>query len=79
MRSQPRVIDELTGLNSPSGLSAEGRLYEIPLTVQQFLDEPDRAVELMGTAADMAAEWGAEIVGLQYRTEFTFCTRWHFE
>lgn len=59
-----RVVDELTGMVSPRGSSAEGRLYEIPLDVAGILDDPDRALTYIAQAVQMASDWGARIVGL---------------
>ncbi|NIL97586.1 MAG: aminotransferase class III-fold pyridoxal phosphate-dependent enzyme [Planctomycetales bacterium] len=58
------VIDELRQLRSPSGRVAEGRLYEIPLDAHQILADPDRAMGHAEAALQMAADWGAGIVGL---------------
>ena len=59
-----RIVDELTGLVSPRGSSAEGRLYEIPMDVVAILDDPDRALTYIAQAVQMAGDWGARIVGL---------------
>ena len=60
----PRVADELGKLVAPTGLSAEGRLYEIPMMPEEILGDPERALDQMQQAVDMAKEWGADIVGL---------------
>jgi acetylornithine/succinyldiaminopimelate/putrescine aminotransferase/predicted amino acid dehydrogenase len=59
-----RVVDELTGLVSPRGSTAEGRLYEIPMDVVAILDDPERALAYIAQAVQMAADWGARVVGL---------------
>jgi len=59
-----RVVDALPGLLSNQGSSTEGRLYEIPMYPAQILDEPTRAIDYMVQAVEMAADWGARIVGL---------------
>ena len=59
-----RIIDELTGLVSPRGASAEGRLYEIPMDVMAILDDPDKALTYIAQAVQMATDWGARVVGL---------------
>ncbi len=59
-----RVIDEFPHLESAKSTSCEGRFYEIPLDAAQFLEHPNRAIELMEQAVDHATAWGAEIVGL---------------
>jgi acetylornithine/succinyldiaminopimelate/putrescine aminotransferase/predicted amino acid dehydrogenase len=59
-----RVVDELAGLVSAAGAKCEGRLYEIPMDAYAILDDTGRALEYMEQAVDMAAEWGAKIVGL---------------
>lgn len=61
---EARVVDELRGLASPLGNVADGRLYEIPLDAQEILADPDRALVYMEHAADMAADWGARLIGL---------------
>lgn len=60
----PRVADELGTLVSPLGTSVEGRLYEISMMPAEMLDDPERALDQMQRAVDMAREWGAEIIGL---------------
>jgi len=62
--SAARPVDELAGLVSQTGARAEGRLYEIPLTGSEILEDPHRALGLMEKAVDAAAGWGARVVGL---------------
>src|SRR5579871_5918796 len=45
-----RPVDELSGLVSQTGAQAEGRLYEIPLTGREILEDPHRALGLMEKA-----------------------------
>jgi putrescine aminotransferase len=59
-----RVIDELPGLVTPCGARAEGRLYEIPLGAREMLEDPTRAIDHILEAVEMAAKWGAKIIGL---------------
>ena len=59
-----RVVDELPGLVSAHGGSTQGRLYEIPMYPVQILDDPTKAIDYMVQAVEMAADWGARIVGL---------------
>lgn len=59
-----RVIDDLAGLSSATGASAHGRLYEIPMDAEEILADPVRAMEYVAEATQMAADWGAELVGL---------------
>lgn len=59
-----RMIDEFQGLVSATGASAEGRLYEIPLDAEEILADPVQAMEHVVEATRLAAEWGAEVVGL---------------
>jgi len=59
-----RVVDELPGLVSLTGARAEGRLYEIPMGAREILAEPARAVGYILEAVNMAADWGAKLVGL---------------
>ncbi|MES1213654.1 MAG: aminotransferase class III-fold pyridoxal phosphate-dependent enzyme, partial [Singulisphaera sp.] len=46
------------------GATAEGRLYEIPLEPEAILADPVAAMTYMEQATQMAAEWGAKVVGL---------------
>jgi len=62
--SAARFVDEMSGLMSKTGARAEGRLYEIPMTGHEILQDPHRALGLMEKAVDAAAAWGARIVGL---------------
>ncbi len=64
--AQPRVrvVDELKNMVSIRGAKIDGRLYEIPMDAYEILDDPTRAMEYMEEAVDMAADWGARIVGL---------------
>ena len=62
--SAARLADELAGLVSRTGARAEGRLYEIPMTGREILEDPHRAMGLMEKAVDAAADWGARVVGL---------------
>ena len=55
---QPRMVDELTGLTLPLGGSAEGRLYEIPMSAAAILMVPSRAMTLIEQAAQMAVDGG---------------------
>jgi len=59
-----RVIDHLSGLVSQRGAKCDGRLYEIPMGAAEILDDPVRAMAYMEQAVQMAAEWGAGIIGL---------------
>ncbi len=62
--SAARMVDELAGLASPAGARAHGRLYEIPMDARGILESPGQAIEYMEQAVDLAADWGARIVGL---------------
>jgi len=59
-----RVVDEFPGVVSASGARTEGRLYEIPMDVSAILEDTGRALAYMEEAVDLAADWGAKIVGL---------------
>ncbi|MFZ5832922.1 MAG: aminotransferase class III-fold pyridoxal phosphate-dependent enzyme [Planctomycetota bacterium] len=59
-----RVVDEFSDLVSALGHSTHGRLYEIPMDAFAILDDPVRAVEHILDAVNIAADWGARIVGL---------------
>ena len=59
-----RVIDELDGVVGATAATAHGRLYEIPLDAEEILADPVLAMEYVVEATQMAADWGAEIVGL---------------
>jgi hypothetical protein len=53
--SAARLVDEMSGLVSATGARAEGRLYEIPMTGGEILQDPHRALGLMEKAVDAAA------------------------
>ncbi|HEY4312714.1 MAG TPA: aminotransferase class III-fold pyridoxal phosphate-dependent enzyme [Pirellulales bacterium] len=59
-----RIADEMPSLVSLRGAQAEGRLYEIPLDAMRILEEPALAMEFMEQAVEMAAQWGAKVIGL---------------
>ncbi|MFH1266266.1 MAG: aminotransferase class III-fold pyridoxal phosphate-dependent enzyme [Planctomycetota bacterium] len=59
-----RVVDELTGVASVLGSKCEGRLYEIPMDAYAILEDTGQALQYMEEAVEMAADWGAKIVGL---------------
>jgi putrescine aminotransferase len=65
-RPEPRVrvLDHLSGLASQRGVSCDGRLYEIPMGAVEILDDPVRAMAYMEQAVQMAADWGAGVIGL---------------
>lgn len=58
------VADEMTGLVSWTGASAEGRVYEIPLDAYEILADPVRAMEFVEDATQRAVDWGARVIGL---------------
>ena len=60
----PTVLDRFQHLETPAGKSAEGRVYEIPCTAREILQDPALAIQHTLTAVRMAADWGAGIVGL---------------
>ncbi len=60
----PESIDEMVDLQSPLGMVTGGRLYKIPMDAVSILEEPDRALELINEAVEMAVDWGARIIGL---------------
>ena len=62
--TRPRLFDQMAGLASSRGGSAEGRIYEIPMGAAEILTDPHRAVDFMEQAVDEAAAWGAKLVGL---------------
>jgi len=59
-----RVIDQFVNLRSPTGATANGRLYEIPMGAAAILESPGQAIDYILQAIELAAGWGAEIVGL---------------
>lgn len=59
-----RIADEMAGLVSWTGATAEGRVYEIPLDAFEILADPVRAMEFVEDAAQRATEWGARVIGL---------------
>jgi hypothetical protein len=68
LSKEVQVIDELPALISRLGARTDGRLYEIPMDSFTILQEPDRDPEYILAAVDLAADWGAKIVGLRSMT-----------
>ena len=62
--AEVRVVDEMENLVGPSGATAHGRLYEVPMGAMAILEDPDRALGYIHQAVQQAADWGARIVGL---------------
>ncbi len=58
------VVDEMLNLYSKNGTSTEGRLYQVPMLASEIKDDTTAAMEYIERAVDMAADWGAEIIGL---------------
>ena len=54
--TEVRVVDELSNLLSPSGATAHGRLYEIPMGAMAILEDPDRALGYIQQAIQQASE-----------------------
>tara|TARA_Y100001933_G_scaffold265207_1_gene337037 strand:+ start:2054 stop:4810 length:2757 start_codon:yes stop_codon:yes gene_type:complete len=63
-KDRPIVLDQFSGLQTKTGCETEGRVYEIPCSPKQILEDPGTAIEQTQAAVDMAADWGAGIVGL---------------
>ena len=63
-KNSPIVLDHFSGLKTTTGCVTEGRVYEIPCSPKQILEDPATAIEQTQTAVKMAADWGAGIVGL---------------
>ncbi|MDY6861370.1 MAG: hypothetical protein SV062_00100 [Thermodesulfobacteriota bacterium] len=49
---------------SERGASCEGKIYLVLLTPEQFINNQQKAVEMIEKACDMANGWGAGIIGL---------------
>ena len=62
--ASPIVLDHFSRLETVKDVSAEGRVYEIPCTPKKILEDPATAIEHTAAAVEMAADWGAGIVGL---------------
>lgn len=60
----PIVLDHFSKLETVTGHVAEGRVYEIPCSPKNILEDPATAIEHTQAAVQMAADWGAGIVGL---------------
>ena len=63
-KDYPIVLDQFAGLRTKTGCETEGRVYEIPCSPKQILEDPATAIEQTQAAVNMAADWGAGIVGL---------------
>ncbi|MEK6247365.1 MAG: aminotransferase class III-fold pyridoxal phosphate-dependent enzyme, partial [Planctomycetales bacterium] len=62
--NSPTLFDEFQRLEVADGKWAEGRVYEIPCSAHEILQDPTAAVAHTEAAVEMAAEWGAGIIGL---------------
>jgi acetylornithine/succinyldiaminopimelate/putrescine aminotransferase/predicted amino acid dehydrogenase len=63
-KQSPIVLDHFSGLKTTTGQVAEGRVYEIPCSPKEILEDPATAIEQTQAAVQMAADWGAGVVGL---------------
>ena len=59
-----RFVDQFHDLHSPAGGLANGQLVEIPMGPIAILENPSEAVDWISEAVEMAADWGAKVVGL---------------
>jgi fatty aldehyde-generating acyl-ACP reductase len=64
-RMTPKFLAQISDLESSSGATADGCFVGCPLTVRQLVEwPPERCYEKILASVDMAARWGAKIVGL---------------
>jgi fatty aldehyde-generating acyl-ACP reductase len=64
-RMTPKFLGHISNLKSDAGCSADGCFVGCPLTVRQLVEwPPERCYEKILASVDMAARWGAGVVGL---------------
>ncbi|MGQ9731170.1 MAG: shikimate dehydrogenase [Candidatus Zipacnadales bacterium] len=64
-RMSPQFLSQISNLRSKTGATAEGCFIGCPATSRQLVEwPPERAYQRILQAVDMAARWGAKIVGL---------------
>lgn len=64
-RMTPKFLAHISNLKSDAGSTADGCFVGCPLTVRQLVEwPPERCYGKILASVDMAARWGAKIVGL---------------
>jgi len=64
-RMSPQFLSQIGNLRSDTGATADGCFVGCPTTSRQLVDwPPERAYRRILEAIDMAARWGARIIGL---------------
>jgi fatty aldehyde-generating acyl-ACP reductase len=64
-RMSPKFLSQITNLRSNTGATADGCFVGCPATSRQLVEwPPERSYRRILEAIDMAARWGARIVGL---------------
>ncbi len=64
-RTSPQTLSEITGIHSATGAETSGWFVACPLTSRKLMDaNPQRGLEKIIEAGQVAAELGADIVGL---------------
>ncbi len=64
-RMTPKFLAHISNLRSDAGATADGCFVGCPLTVRHLVEwPPERCYEKILASVDMAARWGAKIVGL---------------
>ncbi len=64
-RMTPKFLGHIANLKSDAGCTADGCFVGCPLTVRQLVEwPPQRCYEKILASVDMAARWGARVVGL---------------
>lgn len=63
-RKRPVVASHVTGIQSITGATTEGWFIGCPLTPKQMLEDVDLAYDRISECARMAADLGAQIIGL---------------
>jgi len=62
--TKPKIVSEITGVESATGARTEGWFVGCPRTSRQLMEDSADSVEVVIRAAEVAQEAGAEIVGL---------------
>jgi fatty aldehyde-generating acyl-ACP reductase len=61
---KPKALGHITGVESAAGAKTEGWFIGLPMTPRMMLSQPELAVDLIVECGKIAADLGAEVIGL---------------
>lgn len=64
LKLKPKIASHITGIESIAGPKTEGWFVGVPMTPGMMLADPERGVDLIVECCHIAAEAGAQVVGL---------------